>query len=145
MKDVSNFSVLLFIFIFIFSLVGMELFAFQVKFDDNAEPIDPANILDADGNDIPGNYPDSTFNTFLEAMISVFIVLANDGWSTIYINHKRATGSTKSNIFFISLLIVGQFILLYLFLAILLGNFEQESLQIRGQMEDAILKKFEHG
>lgn len=125
MKDVSNFSVLLFIFIFIFSLVGMELFAFQVKFDDNDEPIDPANILDADGNDIPGNYPDSTFNTFLEAMISVFIVLANDGWSTIYINHKRATGSTKSNIFFISLLIVGQFILLYLFLAILLHNFDE--------------------
>lgn len=48
-------------------------------------------------------------------------------------------------IYFIIVVLIGKIILLNLFLAILLGNFEQESLQIRAQMEDAILKKFEHG
>ena len=77
----------------------MELFAYRVKFDneDKVVPFD----------DKKGIYPDSTFNTFLEAIISVFIVLANDGWSTVYITHYRATGWLKSTIFFVSLLIIG--------------------------------------
>ena len=39
MKDISNFSVLLFIFMFIYSLLGMELFAYKVKFDDENKPM----------------------------------------------------------------------------------------------------------
>jgi hypothetical protein len=45
-----------------------------------------------------------------------------------------------ASVYFIVLVLVGKIILLNLFLAILLGNFEQESLIIRGQMEDKILK-----
>ena len=95
-KDISNFSVLLFLFIFTYTLLGMELFAYKVKFNDNDE-FDMEN----------GSYPDSTFNTFLEAFVSVFICLANDGWSTIYFNHYRALGATISSFYFISLLIIG--------------------------------------
>ena len=126
MKDISNFSILLFIFMFIYSLLGMELFAYNVKFDDNDEPIqnDDESI-----SQTKGSYPDSTFNTFLEAFVSVFIILANDGWSTIYINHYRATGWLKSTAFFLTLLIIGQFILLNLFLAILIRNFDEQSLE----------------
>lgn len=89
MKDISNFSVLLLIFMIIYSLLGMELFAYTVAKDDD------------------GNYPDSTFNTFIDAFISVFIVLANDGWSTIYVNHYRSVGPLKSSLFFITLLMIG--------------------------------------
>lgn len=113
MKDISNFSVLLFIFMFIYSLLGMELFAYSVKFDADGHPSED------------GTFPDSTFNTFLEAFVSVFIILANDGWSTIYINHFRASGWMKSTFFFVSLLIIGQYILLNLFLAILIRNFDE--------------------
>jgi voltage-dependent calcium channel L type alpha-1D len=108
---------MLFIFMFIYSLLGMELFAYRVKFDQNDKPVD--------FQEQNGTYPDSTFNTFIEAIISVFIVLANDGWSTVYITHYRATGWLKSTIFFVSLLIIGQFILLNLFLAILIRNFDE--------------------
>jgi hypothetical protein len=52
--------------------------------------------------------------------------------------------SPSAVIYFIIVVLIGKIILLNLFLAILLGNFEQESLLIRGQMEDSILKKFEH-
>lgn len=91
MKDISNFSVLLFIFMFIYSLLGMELFAYKVKFDnETGKPIQ--GVDDEIAFNENGSYPDSTFNTFMEAFTSVFIVLANDGWSTVYINHHRACG-----------------------------------------------------
>lgn len=54
----------------------------------------------------------------------------------------ESTGS-MSVIFFVSLVLFGNFIMLNLFLAILLGNFEISSLVIRSQYEDQILKNFE--
>lgn len=34
LKDIGNFSVLLFLFLFTYTLLGMEIFANKVKFDD---------------------------------------------------------------------------------------------------------------
>lgn len=45
MKDISNFSVLLFVFMFIYSLLGMELFAYKVKFDTEDKPMKSDQIL----------------------------------------------------------------------------------------------------
>ncbi len=117
LKDVSNFSVLLFLFIFIFMLLGMELFAYKVRFTAD-------KIVDLEA----GVAPDSNFDNFLEAFLSVFIVLANDGWSTIYIDHYLATNELLASFFFIALLLIGQYILLNLFLAILLQNFDETSI-----------------
>jgi hypothetical protein len=108
LKDISNFSVLLFLFIFTYTLLGMEVFAYKAKFT-NGDP-DIEN----------GSFPNSNFNYFLEAFTSVFIVLANDGWTVIYFNYYRAVSGGISTFFFVTLLIFGQFILLNLFLAILL-------------------------
>ena len=99
----------------------MEFFAYRIKFDENNQPLSPPFDPEV------GSYPDSTFNTFLEAFYSVFIVLANDGWSLIYINHFRAVSGFKSTLFFISLLGFGQLILLNIFLAILVSNFDEDS------------------
>ena len=117
MKDISNFSVLLFLFMFTYTLLGMEMFGYKVKFNSEGQ-VDLKN----------GKYPNSTFNTFTEGFASVFIILANDGWSTIFFDHYRAIGPIQALIFFLSLLIIGQFILLNLFLAILLQNFDDENL-----------------
>ena len=105
-KDVSNISVLIFIFLFTYSLIGLELFAYRLE-----------------------RSVDSRFDTFLEAFLSVFIVLANDGWTRIFIDHYRATNSVVACIYFLSLIIIGQFILLNLFIAILIENFEQLSVR----------------
>ncbi len=93
------------------------MFAFKLKYNSK-------HVLDLEN----GSYPDSTFNTFLEGFVTVFIVLANDGWTTIYLNLYRTVGSGISTIYVISLLLMGQFILLNLFLAILLDNFDESSL-----------------
>lgn len=39
LKDISNFSVLLFIFMFVYTLLGMELYAYNVAFDLSDNPI----------------------------------------------------------------------------------------------------------
>jgi len=80
---------------FTYSLLGLELFAYRAKFDEN-------NSLS-----VYGKYPKSTFNTFIESLISVFIVLANDGWSKIFFDHYRATDSVTASFYFITLIIVG--------------------------------------
>jgi len=119
LKDVSNFSVLLFIFIYTYTLLGMGLFAYQVKFDSATNEVDLSDF---------GTYPYSTFNTFQEGLVSVFIVLTNDGWSTIFADHYRAVGPASSCVFFLSLVILGQYVLLNLFISILILNFEQQQM-----------------
>ena len=59
----------------------MELFSWRAAFDSEGNP------------DILGEPPTSNFNNFQNAFISVFIVFANDGWSTIYFNHYRTVGA----------------------------------------------------
>jgi hypothetical protein len=76
------------------------------------------------------HYHEPNFNTFLDAFVSVFIVLANDGWFRLYINHYRATNTPlASSIYFFTLLILGQFILLNLFISVLINNFEETSVK----------------
>ena len=43
-KDISNFTVLLFLFIFTYAMLGMELFAYKIRFDEDGNPIDLSNI-----------------------------------------------------------------------------------------------------
>ena len=96
----------------------MDLFGFKVRFSD--DPVTGESVPDL----VNGSFPDSTFNTFIEAFLSVFIVMANDGWTTIYFNHYRSVGAATSTLFFVSLLLIGQYIMLNLFLAILLQRFD---------------------
>ena len=84
-------------FIFTFTLLGLEWFAFKVKFNANDE-------VDLSEN---GHYPDFNFNTFLQSFLTVFTVLTSDGWHDIYFRHYVAAGRALSTIFFISLMIIG--------------------------------------
>ena len=92
----------------------MEVYAYKVKF--NAD-----NQVDLSSS---GVYPKSNFNTPLEAFLSVFIVLANDEWTTIYFDHYRACDSVSASLIFLSIIIIGQLVLINLFLSILIENFE---------------------
>lgn len=96
-KDLSAFGVFLSLFIYIYAMIGMELFAHKVRFNDNDE------------NDLENGtiIPDFTFDSLTYAVESVFIVLANDGWSTIYFDHYRAGYKVTSTVFFYSLLLIG--------------------------------------
>jgi len=118
-KDMGYFSVLLAVFLFMFIILGCELFAYEAVFDGRNGPKDPE-----------GDYvPQSTFNNFLDAFYCIIIVMANDGWAFIYFHQNRATNAhPKSYLYFLTLLPVCQWVLVNLFLAILLQNFDEQSL-----------------
>lgn len=123
-KDVSNFSVLLFLFIFIYTLLGRELFAYKVQFDENG------NYSTSDTATSPRN----NFDTFPNALITIFIVLTGEQWNFIMYDVYRFS-KYLALFFFISLIIIGQMILLNLFLAILLENFSMDDKKEIGDKE----------
>ena len=76
-------------------------------------------------------------------LMSVFVGLANDGWTTVYFDHARtpAVGNLIAGVFFISLVVVGQMILFNLFLAILLKEFDEGKLMEEAKTEQMGPKK----
>jgi len=99
---IVNFVVLLMLFMVVASLLGMELFAYEVKSRYN-------------------------FNNFLEAMLSVFLLLTNEGWNTMAYVYMHGMGTIYPVLYFIVIIIFGNFILLKLFIAILINNFHEAS------------------
>ena len=113
LKDIANFSVLLFLFLFTFTLLGLELFSNKVKFNEEG-------YLDVNN----GTSPRPNFDDFFKAFITIFMVMIGDNWPQTMYKHMIAVGD-GSAAFFIILQIFGKYVLLNLFLAILLENFEE--------------------
>lgn len=65
--DIATFTVLLFLFIFTYTLFGLELFAEKVKYDLENDVLDPN-----------GKSPAINFDNVLNSFTSVFIVLTNE-------------------------------------------------------------------
>jgi len=127
LTKIGAFSVLLCIFSFMFAILGMELFAQRLRFNFADEQVP---YFQAPGNETTSDIwsvPDSNFDSFFNATLSVFIVLANDGWTVIYFDHYRVVGVATSTLFFCGLVLFGQDILFKLFLAILLKEFDESS------------------
>lgn len=66
--DVGNFSVLFFLFVYVYALIGMQTFANRFRFDEYGYPLDQ--------NHVAVNIPRANFDTILWAMVTVFQVSA---------------------------------------------------------------------
>ncbi|XP_036610092.1 voltage-dependent L-type calcium channel subunit alpha-1S [Trichosurus vulpecula] len=114
-RSIASLLLLLFLFIIIFALLGMQLFGGKYDFDDT-------------------EVRRSTFDTFPQALISVFQILTGEDWNSIMYNGIMAYGGPSYPgvlvcIYFIILFICGNYILLNVFLAIAVDNLaEAESL-----------------
>ena len=104
---------------FIFTLLCMELFAFRVKFNNEDQEL-PLNTDDVN----EGYYPRASFNTFGIGFTTIFIVFIGEDWNWVMYDHHRSQG-IGCIIIFVFMFIVGNLIMLNLFLAILLKNFEE--------------------
>lgn len=119
-KDIMNFFVLLLIVVFVFSLLGVELFNNYVRFDDKG------NIVPID--DPKGKSPTQNFDSFENSFVSIFVCLIGEDWQLIMHDYVRAKQNRLiPNIYFMILMIIGNLFLMNLFLAILLKNFQQEN------------------
>jgi len=109
---IKDYTILLALFIYVFSLLGMSFFAGKCKFDE-------------EGNyNLDGVSPRANFDTLKWAALTVFEVMIGENWNESMYDHMRSAGET-SCVYFIGLVILGNIIMLNLFLAILLGNFDR--------------------
>ena len=76
-----------------------------------------------------GSPPRINFDGFFNSFAAVFNVFQGEQWQFVMYNAIRSTGSA-SIIYFVTLIIFGNIILLKLFLAVLLENFEEKRQEI---------------
>uniref|UniRef100_UPI00398E59A7 calcium channel, voltage-dependent, L type, alpha 1F subunit isoform X2 n=1 Tax=Pristiophorus japonicus TaxID=55135 RepID=UPI00398E59A7 len=108
MKSIASLLLLLFLFIIIFSLLGMQVFGGKFNFDDTQTKR-------------------STFDNFPQALLTVFQILTGEDWNVVMYDGIMAFGGPffpgmLVSIYFIILFICGNYILLNVFLAIAVDN-----------------------
>jgi voltage-dependent calcium channel L type alpha-1D len=121
-SEVQNFAILLILFVFIYALIGMQLFASRLHFDESG-----AHVAITDPNYEKSTVPRSNFDDIGHALTTVFQVLTGENWNEVMYDCWRAT-SWIAPVYFISLIIQGVFCCLSLFLAILIRQFDGSDL-----------------
>jgi hypothetical protein len=119
-KDISYFSVIIFLFVYIFALLGMELFANYVRFNTEGDLV--LDIVDQRAKGIILLPPRENFDSISRALLTIFIIIIGDGWPEIMMESCRAYGDYKlyPTVFFVFVYCIGNLMLLPLFMAILL-------------------------
>lgn len=117
--DVRSFGVLLFLFVFIYALVGMQLFANRLHFD----PMTGVHIAIEDPRYATSTIPRHNYDTLSAAATTVFQVLSGENWNEVMYDCWKAA-AWLSPLYFLSLVVFGIFIVLNMFLAILLKQFD---------------------
>jgi hypothetical protein len=111
--DIRDYTILLSLYIYVTALLGMSFFASKVKFDDDGN-LDLKN----------GISPRANFDWVLTALLTVFEVIIGENWNAVMYDHMRGVGYGAC-VYFIIVVCTGNIIMLNLFLAILLGNFDR--------------------
>ncbi|XP_056413582.1 voltage-dependent L-type calcium channel subunit alpha-1S isoform X1 [Hyla sarda] len=107
-RSIASLLLLLFLFMIIFALLGMQMFGGKFDFEDT-------------------EIRRSTFDTFPQSMITVFQILTGEDWNSVMYNGIMAYGGPSFPgmfvcIYFIILFVCGNYILLNVFLAIAVDN-----------------------
>lgn len=97
-------SFLLFIFMFVYVLLGMQIFG---------------------GGWPEGERPRPHFDNLWWAIVTTFQVLSTEDWDDVLYDYIPQFGVTATVLYTVSLIILGNYIIMNLFLAILLSNFEE--------------------
>jgi Na+-transporting methylmalonyl-CoA/oxaloacetate decarboxylase gamma subunit len=112
LTTIGNYFILLLLFIYVYALLGMTFFADRFKFDPDTGLYSETGVV-----------PKNNFDDVLTACRSVFAVMIGDNWNYDLYNSILTVG-WASCIYYITLMMFGNIIMLNLFLAILLGNFD---------------------
>ena len=105
-NKMASFGLILMVFMLIAAKFGQGIFAQKIRYDLDDNQIEyfaPLNNTVSRMHSVP----ESNFDSLTDSMISVFIVLTNDGWVAVYSEFYRFVSKTKSTIFFLSLVIIG--------------------------------------
>uniref|UniRef100_A0A8C5EU98 Voltage-dependent T-type calcium channel subunit alpha-1H n=1 Tax=Gouania willdenowi TaxID=441366 RepID=A0A8C5EU98_GOUWI len=120
MDNVATFCMLLMLFIFTFSILGMHLFGckFSLQTDN--------------GDTIPDR---KNFDTLLWAIVTVFQILTQEDWNVVLYNGMAST-SPWAALYFVALMTFGNYVLFNLLVAILVEGFQAEGDANRSESDD---------
>uniref|UniRef100_A0AAQ5ZCV9 Ion transport domain-containing protein n=1 Tax=Amphiprion ocellaris TaxID=80972 RepID=A0AAQ5ZCV9_AMPOC len=120
MDNVATFCMLLMLFIFIFSILGMHIFG--CKFSLKTET----------GDTVPDR---KNFDSLLWAIVTVFQILTQEDWNVVLYNGMAAT-SPVAALYFVALMTFGNYVLFNLLVAILVEGFQAEGDANRSYSDD---------
>ncbi|XP_078799389.1 voltage-dependent T-type calcium channel subunit alpha-1I isoform X1 [Oryzias latipes] len=120
MDNVATFCMLLMLFIFIFSILGMHIFGckFSLKTETGDTMSDRKN-----------------FDSLLWAIVTVFQILTQEDWNVVLYNGMAAT-SPLAALYFVALMTFGNYVLFNLLVAILVEGFQAEGDANRSYSDD---------
>ncbi|XP_027764599.1 voltage-dependent T-type calcium channel subunit alpha-1H-like, partial [Empidonax traillii] len=120
MDNVATFCMLLMLFIFIFSILGMHLFGckFSLKTDT--------------GDTVPDR---KNFDSLLWAIVTVFQILTQEDWNVVLYNGMASTSSWAA-LYFVALMTFGNYVLFNLLVAILVEGFQAEGDATRSDTDE---------
>uniref|UniRef100_A0A8C9T4L8 Voltage-dependent T-type calcium channel subunit alpha-1H n=1 Tax=Scleropages formosus TaxID=113540 RepID=A0A8C9T4L8_SCLFO len=120
MDNVATFCMLLMLFIFIFSILGMHIFGckFSLRTDS--------------GDTVPDR---KNFDSLLWAIVTVFQILTQEDWNMVLYNGMAST-SPWAALYFVALMTFGNYVLFNLLVAILVEGFQAEGDANRSYSDD---------
>uniref|UniRef100_W5LLA1 Calcium voltage-gated channel subunit alpha1 I n=1 Tax=Astyanax mexicanus TaxID=7994 RepID=W5LLA1_ASTMX len=110
MDNVATFCMLLMLFIFIFSILGMHIFGCKFSLKTDA------------GDTVPDR---KNFDSLLWAIVTVFQILTQEDWNVVLYNGMAST-SPLAALYFVALMTFGNYVLFNLLVAILVEGFQAE-------------------
>ncbi|OQR96973.1 Voltage-gated Ion Channel (VIC) Superfamily [Achlya hypogyna] len=111
MGEIAHFLIFLALFVYIFALMGMDLFATKFNFDAANRPISYANAVPT------VTLHRSNFDTMPTALFTVFQVLTYDDWPAVMYDGWISAGFVAP-LYFISIVVLGVWIVMNMFTAI---------------------------
>uniref|UniRef100_A0A8C1VN08 Voltage-dependent T-type calcium channel subunit alpha-1H n=1 Tax=Cyprinus carpio TaxID=7962 RepID=A0A8C1VN08_CYPCA len=120
MDNVATFCMLLMLFIFIFSILGMHIFGCKFSLKTEA------------GDTVPDR---KNFDSLLWAIVTVFQILTQEDWNMVLYNGMAST-SPLAALYFVALMTFGNYVLFNLLVAILVEGFQAEGDANRSYSDD---------
>ncbi|XP_071375967.1 voltage-dependent T-type calcium channel subunit alpha-1I [Centroberyx affinis] len=120
MDNVATFCMLLMLFIFIFSILGMHIFGCKFSLKTEA------------GDTVPDR---KNFDSLLWAIVTVFQILTQEDWNMVLYNGMASTTPCAA-LYFVALMTFGNYVLFNLLVAILVEGFQAEGDANRSYSDD---------
>ena len=141
--DISNFSVLLLLVLYIFALLGMELFAYSAFYDTDGNVVFGKDKIQQEfsKNGLEQmQWPRENFNSIGNAMVTVFVIIVAEDWNIVMYTYVRAleassVGRNLAIAYFIGLFIIGNIMMLALFTALLLKRQNKDTIKLEDKLK----------
>ena len=130
---VVNFSLLLFLFMYIFALLGVQFYSNRFHF--NGEDGWPIGF--GDSGYFEADVPRENFDSVLNALMRVFQVLTGEDWNQLMFMCRKLDGLAGAA-YICATFLCGNIVIMTVFVSILLQEFDarREQMNLRNQFEE---------